>query len=102
MENAVKHGLFDKEGGGTIRLSSKKVEDGICIEVEDDGIGFDSLIAKEPDEQHAHIGLVNVQKRIEKMSNGEMIVESKPGLGTKVTVILRYTERGTANEYISD
>lgn len=102
VENAVKHGLFDKEGGGTIRLSTKKVEDGICIEVEDDGVGFDSLIPIEPDEHHAHIGLTNVQKRIEKMSKGEMIMESEPGVGTKVTVILRYTERGTTNEYISD
>ena len=102
VENAVKHGLFDKEGGGTVRLSSKKVDDGICIEVEDDGVGFDALIPIEPDEHHAHIGLINVQKRIEKMSKGEMIMESKPGTGTKVTVILRYTERGTTNEYIGD
>jgi sensor histidine kinase YesM len=99
VENAVKHGLFEKESGGTVRVSSNKVDNGICIEVEDDGVGFDSRVLIETDEHHAHIGLSNVKKRIEKMSKGTLIVESKPGTGTKITVILRDIERGSDYEY---
>ena len=102
VENAIKHGLFEKEEVGTLRLSSKKVEDGICIVVEDDGVGFNSLSSTESDEHHTHIGLINVQKRVEKMSKGKMIVESELGKGTKITVILHNTEREMDYEHISN
>lgn len=61
VENAVKHGLFEKEGGGTLILRSRRQEDKIIIEVIDDGIGFDINKPLEQDEHHIHVGLSNVR-----------------------------------------
>ncbi|MBR5800593.1 MAG: histidine kinase [Lachnospiraceae bacterium] len=96
VENAVKHGLFAKEGGGEVRLCSRRTESEIIVEVSDDGVGFDVNGPQKRDGHHEHIGLLNVRNRIEKMLGGSLFIESKPGKGTKVTVVLpvKRTENG--------
>ncbi len=86
VENAVKHGIFDKPGGGTVVLRSRQEADSIIISVEDNGIGFDPEAPVRQSEEHAHVGLVNVRSRLEKMVGGQMTVQSTPGKGTTVTV----------------
>lgn len=45
LENAVLHGIDEKEGGrGTIRLSGRIQEDQIILEVQDDGVGMDPAL----------------------------------------------------------
>jgi LytS/YehU family sensor histidine kinase len=96
VENAVKHGLFAKEGGGEVRLCSRRTDGEIIVEVLDDGVGFDVNNPGKEDGHHESIGLINVRNRIEKMLGGSLFIESKPGKGTKVTVVLpvKRTENG--------
>ena len=89
VENAVKHGLFDKDGGGTVTLHTRRENDNIIIEVTDDGVGFDPDAPYEQDAHHAHIGLINVKSRLEKMLKGEMIINSVINEGTTIKIVIK-------------
>lgn len=84
VENAIKHGLFPKTEGGTILLFTRMEGDNIMITVTDDGVGFDT---KAPHREGA-VGLDNVRFRLEHMVNGTMNIESSPGKGTTVTIVI--------------
>lgn len=85
VENAVKHGLCKKKGGGTVLISTEKTKAGIQITVKDDGVGFDPEAMWK--EKSGHIGLRNVKERIADISGGEMKLYSVPGQGTEVRMI---------------
>lgn len=86
VENAVKHGIFNQPGGGEVVLRARQEADYIIISVEDNGIGFDPDTPLKQDEEHVHVGLINVRSRLKKMMDGQMMIQSTPGNGTKVTV----------------
>ncbi len=58
VENAIKHGLEPKSGGGTVWIIAKPANDGVVISVADDGCGFN------PDSTGTGIGLKNVRERL--------------------------------------
>lgn len=84
VENACKHGILKKLEGGTIIIKTREDDLRYIIEVIDDGIGFDlnDVTLKE----NNHFGINNIKYRIDKMVNGNMVIESKPGEGTRVIV----------------
>lgn len=88
VENAVKHGIFDQPGGGTVILRTRQEDDCIIISVEDNGVGFDPEAPVLQSEEHTHVGLTNVRSRLEKMVGGQMTIQSTPGIGTTVTVCI--------------
>ena len=93
VENAVKHGLCKKDGGGTVWIHAYETDGTNQIVVEDDGAGFDakSLL----DDGKKHIGLHNVKSRLKDMCKGTIDVTSEIGKGTKVTIgIPRSWENG--------
>lgn len=87
VENAVKHGLCKKRGGGTLWIRAKRWKDGIYIMVQDDGIGFD-LAEKEKSQGEGHVGLHNVESRLKSLCDGKLLIESEIGAGTSVTIVL--------------
>lgn len=89
VENAVKHGIFPQPGGGMVVLRCRQEADEIIISVEDNGVGFDPEEPVRESEEHAHVGLINVRNRLEKMVGGQMTIQSMPGEGTTVTVRIR-------------
>lgn len=84
VENAVKHGILKKVEGGTLILRTYEEEDANVVEVIDDGVGFETS-SSDPS-SNAHVGLKNVSYRLAAMGNGVISVDSKVGVGTKVTV----------------
>ena len=98
IENSIKHGLEPRIGGGTVTLRSRMLSDGrLLLEVEDDGIGMDA--------EHdgttrpgsgGGIGMRNVRERMEVMYGKAAEVEmvSRPGRGTKVTLVMPMVEPG--------
>lgn len=84
VENAVKHGLGGKSGGGTVRLSSREVPGFFEVEVADDGAGFD--VNAVPDTSRPHVGIQNVRQRIESMCGGTLEITSELGVGTTATI----------------
>jgi len=43
VENAIYHGIKNKESPGTVRVSGRRDGDDVVIRVEDDGVGMDGL-----------------------------------------------------------
>ena len=89
VENAVKHGILNKAGGGTIMIHSRRENQKIIITVEDNGVGFDAETPYGIFEKQDHIGLKNVQNRVEKMLSGTLSIHSEAYRGT--TVVLEFT-----------
>ena len=57
VENAVKHGLLEKQEGGVVKISTIEEDKYIVIKVEDDGVGFDTDIFWKEVEHTKSIGL---------------------------------------------
>ena len=85
VENAIKHGLMRLESGGTVVIRSYETPTHFCVEVKDDGVGFDPSL---PIDEKKHVGLRNIRGRLKAMVNGDLILESKPGFGTKAVIMI--------------
>lgn len=59
VENAVKHGVAAKAGGGTVRLTVQRVDGAVQVEVADTGGGF-----APSDSKDGGVGLENVRQRL--------------------------------------
>ena len=62
VENAVKHGITKKEGGGTVRISSAEKRNS------------------------SHIGIQSVEERLRTISHAKLLIQSREGIGTIVTI----------------
>lgn len=92
VENAVRHGVRgNPDGKGTVWITSRETEQGYEVRVTDDGPGFDP--EKIGEDGKNHVGLENVRERVRMTAGGELKIESEPGVGTTVTILLK---RGTA------
>lgn len=82
VENAIKHGLREKEGKGVLKISSYIEDNFYCVCIEDNGVGFDP----ENGFSETSIGLENIRKRIKNVVKGRLDIQSKTGVGTKTTI----------------
>jgi len=89
VENAVKHGIGKKEGGGLITISSKETDGYFFAIISDDGAGFD--FAKTVWDGEPHVGINNVRSRLSLQCGGSLEISSKPGAGTVATIIIPKT-----------
>ncbi|MGH3434689.1 MAG: histidine kinase, partial [Thermocrispum sp.] len=91
VENAVKHGLSGKPGGGTVTVVAEDAGSDALITVEDDGIGMDPGRLQEVSGSHntgEHVGLGNITQRMRQLFGPEypVIVETARGAGMKITL----------------
>lgn len=107
VENAVSHGLEQKEGKGKIAIHIYEKEERLFILVEDDGVGFDVLQMsksnRQADENHVHIGLFNTKELIH-ILYGESYgvhINSEKNVGTRVMIELPI-EKGSSINVESD
>jgi len=91
VENAVRHGLEGRAGPGRITILAEDAGADCTISVEDDGIGADPeqirrAMVGEGDSDS--IGVGNVDERMRSVFGDEygLVVETGPGLGTKVSM----------------
>ena len=91
VENAVKHGVTKKRGGGVVTLATRAETDGYVITVTDTGVGFDP--EHYMDDGKTHIGIQNVRPRLKDMAGGRLKITSVPGVGT--TAVIRIPKKGT-------
>lgn len=98
VENAVNHGLSDKEDGGTVKLSVRSYNDRYEITVSDDGMGF---YPGEYKHGGTHMGLENIRTRLAALGAGELKVHSQVNAGTTATVIIYKNKETQRNENFS-
>ena len=86
IENAVKHGVGQKVGGGIVSIHTHETEEHYVIRVIDDGVGF--VDGEYAEDGGTHVGIENTKKRLEMMVNAQLEIESKKGEGTKATILI--------------
>ena len=86
VENAVKHGITKKRGGGVLTLATREEPKSYVVTVTDTGVGFDP--AHYMDDGKNHIGIENVRQRLEHMAGGTLKITSTPGSGTTAVIII--------------
>ncbi len=86
LVNVVKHAKAD-------RLTVSTIRDDECLNVvvEDDGIGFDTAGAVHAAAKSGAFGLFGIRERL-KYLGGEMRLESEPGRGTRITLVVPLKE----------
>lgn len=95
VENAIRHGISKRPEGGTIRITTRELEDSYSILLEDNGVGFDTT--KAPDDSREHVGLSNVRTRLIALCGGSLTVHSVPGEGTTVEIRIKKEELPSAS-----
>lgn len=90
VENAISHGIFNKLGPGTVTLRITGVEDMLCVEIEDDGIGMDDALLERllAGQAGRGVGLTNVRKRVAVMKGATFRMSSVAGQGTRCELYL--------------
>ena len=73
------------ESGGTVEIHTYETATHFCVAVTDDGVGFDTSL---PIDGKKHVGLRNIRGRLKAMVNGELILESELGVGTKAVIMI--------------
>ncbi|WNS46425.1 ATP-binding protein [Paenibacillus sp. MMS20-IR301] len=91
IENAIRHGLFEKEGQGNVSLKIQGGDGYMKITIEDNGVGIpDGLLYKltGQGELEGSIGIRNVRKRLDSIPGASLTIHSEEAGGTKVTIYL--------------
>ncbi len=98
VENAVKHGLAPKPGGGTLNLRARvdPLAGAIRIDVRDDGVGMDrATLAQVADGSHvasssSGVGLRNIHERLQRLYGARyhLDIRSTPQKGTRIELEL--------------
>jgi PAS domain S-box-containing protein len=82
LMNVTKHSKTDKA-----KVSLGRENENIYLSVEDRGVGFNSNILDTPSGKDIGFGLFSMRERI-KYFGGEFSLQSKPGEGTQVTLVV--------------
>jgi signal transduction histidine kinase len=83
-----------------ITVSIKKLDDHVLFNVEDNGQGFDLKQVWDREDREIGIGLTAMQERA-RLAGGFLILWSKPGAGTKITINIPIGEEEGNNAPLS-
>lgn len=90
VENAIRHGIAPKLGGGRLEISARRDDDSLVLSVRDDGMG---LSQAKRDALNTGVGVSNTRSRLEHLYRDRYrfeFVESPDG-GLAVTVVVPFT-----------
>ncbi|WP_442604378.1 hybrid sensor histidine kinase/response regulator [Paenibacillus sp. KN14-4R] len=97
VENAIRHGLFEKGGHGKVHLTIEQTDDlFIRVIVEDDGVGMPLEVLHSLTTGERKVGgiaITNIRKRLESLPGAGFVIHSEAGKGTKVTIQLPVMEQ---------
>ncbi len=80
LMNVVKHANAKK-----VKVSVRRAENELCVEVVDDGKGFEAAEVTAPGSCAAGFGLFNIREHLEHL-DGRFVIESEPGRGAAATL----------------
>jgi signal transduction histidine kinase len=84
--NAKKHAQAKN-----VWIIAQTQEGKLTLSVRDDGRGFDLVNVEESYAQRGNLGLLNMKERAE-IANATLAINSKPGKGTLVTLVMSTTD----------
>ena len=84
MENAIKHGLEPRTGGGTVWIRARRSDEAVAVTVADDGDGLSTK------NSGTGIGLKNVRERLRLLYGGSaalsVVANFPTGVAATITV----------------
>ena len=91
VENALRHGIGPKIGGGRVDIIARREGQDLRLEVRDNGVGLTN------DAFHKGVGLTNTRSRLEHLYGDRYRFEcnTPPGGGLLVTVVIPFSAEGT-------
>lgn len=101
VENAVVHGIEPHIGKGLVKVSIYENEGNLCIDTEDNGVGFGTkgeillpMPQEEGNKSHNHVGLNNAHHIIRLMygKNYGIRVFSNPGEGSRICIRIPFDD----------
>ncbi|MBM7567738.1 sensor histidine kinase [Paenibacillus sacheonensis] len=115
IENAFYHGLELKQGKGKLAVAIRREQDTVIVQVTDDGLGISAERLEQLNEQFrsamsgvarsgSSVGLANVHARMQLYfgSGYTMSIDSEPGVGTEITLVLpTIRSESEVNIYVS-
>jgi sensor histidine kinase YesM len=104
VENAVRHGIMQREEGGSIRVSVRTEDQRLIVRITDDGVGIESDMLPEllqpRNKDRGGVGLINIHRRLLTLYGEGLHIESEWQQGTVVSFTV--PQRGVRNEGDSD
>lgn len=94
VENAIIHGLREKDKGGIISITVMEENSLISISIKDNGVGMDNekmdSLMNEVKNESTGLGVFNVKKRLELYFNRNdlFVIKSQKGEGTEVIIFI--------------
>ena len=90
VENAIYHGIREKTTGGHISVSCLKDDLSLKLIVKDDGVGYIEETKESKTIKLGGVGIENVRKRLSLVygDRSDIVIESKPNIGTTVMLII--------------
>ena len=99
VENAIIHGINNKEEKGHIQITLKKKDELLVCEVVDDGIGREAAMKQKSNKDHTSVGVMLTQERLAIINRSHPVslcIEDlhdpqHNALGTRVTLFIEMT-----------
>lgn len=89
IENAIRHGILKKTGGGDIRIRIAHHEQYVEISVSDNGVGMNKnklqMLFNRRLDSNKGVGLINTDRRLKHNYGAGLQITSKVGIGTRVS-----------------
>lgn len=100
VENAIEHGVLPGSGEGRVEVRARLDRDGLVLEVEDSGPGFQEGLAPEGGKG---VGLANTRARLRQLfgDDGELSIGTAREGGARVTVRIPYVPADTPAEEVA-
>lgn len=87
LTNAGKHACASQ-----VELVIRKIYDGVCMEVADNGCSF-QVDLKKTEVSKTRLGLLGMQERV-RLIDGEFTIKSRPDKGTTIRVVIPFESTG--------
>ena len=92
VENAIRHGIAARPGGGAVTVRTERGDDTLLLTVEDDGPGF----RPGKDAASTGVGLANTRARVDQLYGGKATLETGNRMGGGAYVALTLPLRTAA------
>jgi len=100
VENAIKHGMKNKDGDFNVIISIQKRDDNVFVKVEDNGVGMSEERAKQicitpiKSEKGSGVALYNVNRRLTMLfgEKSALVIKSEENKGTEIAFSIPITE----------
>lgn len=82
ISNVARHARAEN-----VRIALEQLDEQVILEIEDDGHGFDAAAVLSARQPSGAYGLMGMQERVT-LLNGDLVIDSAPGQGTRVRVAI--------------